>query len=291
MRETNEDANKRANANADKSANETNGAAIAERMWREVVERLPSERPESLARIRGLIDILAGRRQPVLAPLQGAVDRIFMPDLPSTAWPAEPWFPRMVDVLERSFEGLRAEALAEHHEGRFRPYGVYDGEAAVIQGSNPAGWNELRLWDDFKPTSAVLRSPVGASVTRAIVEICPLVNAISFLAMTPGTRLPPHSDRGNWLVSTHMGLVIPKRSAIRVGSETHAWPEGKCLWFDNSFEHEAWNESDTVRLIFAVHHVHPGLTAPERQAVKILQLRQMVLQAVGAEAALAWARG
>ncbi|HVJ88918.1 MAG TPA: aspartyl/asparaginyl beta-hydroxylase domain-containing protein [Labilithrix sp.] len=261
--------------------------ALAERMWKEVLEQMPMN---GLERVRATIDVLGGLSEPVLSRLQGCVDRIFMPNLPSAAWPNGHWFPRVAETLEQNFEPLRAEALSELNEGRFRPYGVYDGEPAIVLDGSPVGWDELRLWDEFKPTTAVLRLPVAARVTRSIVEHCSLVNAISFLAMQPGTRLPPHSDRANWLVSTHLGLVVPEGCGIRVGGETRTWPVGKCISFDNSYEHSAWNDSDSVRVIFAVHLGHPALTRAEAKAVKILQLRQMTLQAMGREAAAAWAR-
>jgi aspartate beta-hydroxylase len=260
---------------------------LAEAMWSDVLERLPNV---GLERIRGIVDVLGGHAKPELLPLQGCVDGIFMPNLPSSPWPDEHWFPRMAEVLERSFEDLRAEAASELTENRFRPYGVSDDEPAILRPGSPAGWDELRIWDEFKPTTAVLRLPVAARVTRALVELCPLVNVISLLAMQPGTRLPPHSDRANWLVSTHMGLVVPDGCGIRVGGDTRTWPVGKCISFDNSYEHSAWNDSRSVRIILAVHHVHPQLTAVERQAVKILQARQTSLHAVGPEAAKAWAR-
>lgn len=259
---------------------------LAERMWKEVLEHLPEA---GLQRIRRTLDVLGGRAEPELRPLQGCVDRIFMPDLPSSPWPEDHWYPRIAELLEQSFEALRTEALGELSEGRFRPYGVYDGDPAIVQPGSPVGWDELRLWDEFKPTTAVLRLPAAARVTRAVVEACPLVNLISFLAMQPGTRLPPHSDRANWLVSTHMGLVVPEGCGIRVGGDTRTWPVGRCISFDNSYEHSAWNESRAVRIILAVHLVHPDLSAVECRAVKILQTQQLLLQSVGPEAAKAWA--
>jgi aspartyl/asparaginyl beta-hydroxylase (cupin superfamily) len=51
--------------------------------------------------------------------------------------------------------------------------------------------------------------------------------------------------------------------AIRVGDETRRWHEGKCLVFDDYFEHEAWNRTDEDRLVLIVDLWHPGLSATE----------------------------
>ncbi len=37
---------------------------------------------------------------------------------------------------------------------------------------------------------------------------------------------------------------MPPRCALRVANEVRAWKEGKCLVFDDTSEHEAWNLSD-----------------------------------------------
>lgn len=45
------------------------------------------------------------------------------------------------------------------------------------------------------------------------------------------------------------------------------WQEGKVLVFDDSFEHEVWQEADSYRLIFIVDVWHPELTAAQRQTL------------------------
>jgi beta-hydroxylase len=34
-----------------------------------------------------------------------------------------------------------------------------------------------------------------------------------------------------------------------VGSETKTWQEGKCIVFDDTTEHEAWNKGDKTRVV------------------------------------------
>jgi aspartate beta-hydroxylase len=39
-------------------------------------------------------------------------------------------------------------------------------------------------------------------------------------------------------LTVHLGLRVPRGCSLRVAEETRAWEEGKCLVFDDSFEHE-----------------------------------------------------
>lgn len=42
------------------------------------------------------------------------------------------------------------------------------------------------------------------------------------------------------------------------------WEEGKFFIFDDSFEHEVWQEADRLRLILIVDLWHPDLTESDR---------------------------
>lgn len=45
------------------------------------------------------------------------------------------------------------------------------------------------------------------------------------------------------------------------------WKEGKVIIFDDSFEHEVWQDADSYRLIFIVDVWHPELTAQQRRTL------------------------
>jgi aspartyl/asparaginyl beta-hydroxylase (cupin superfamily) len=63
-----------------------------------------------------------------------------------------------------------------------------------------------------------------------------------------------------------MGLRVPKGSAIRVGDSTQRWEEGKALVFDDSFEHEAWNDGPGPRVVLVMDIWHPDLDTPAKRA-------------------------
>ncbi len=81
-----------------------------------------------------------------------------------------------------------------------------------------------------------------------------------FSIFEPGKHLAPHRGPYNGLLRLHLGLVVPDTTdavAIRVGSQVRHWDEGKALIFDDSYEHEAWNNGDRVRVVLFADFVRP----------------------------------
>ena len=92
-----------------------------------------------------------------------------------------------------------------------------------------------------------------------------------FSLLKPGAHIRPHFGVANTKVAVHLPLVIPEGDcAIRVGEETRQWTEGRCLIFDDSFEHEAWNRSDQLRIVFIFDVWNPDLTPEECTAIEML---------------------
>ena len=53
----------------------------------------------------------------------------------------------------------------------------------------------------------------------------------------------------------HLALRTPAdetAARLRVGSRTEHWRDGRSLIFDDTFEHEAWNDSDEIRVVLSV---------------------------------------
>ena len=70
----------------------------------------------------------------------------------------------------------------------------------------------------------------------------------------------PHPHMGVYRLRVHVGLSVPDGDVgMRVGDEARAWREGEALVFDDSFEHEVWNEAGAPRLVFILDAWHPDL--------------------------------
>ncbi|MDQ6646330.1 MAG: aspartyl/asparaginyl beta-hydroxylase domain-containing protein, partial [Pseudomonadota bacterium] len=85
--------------------------------------------------------------------------------------------------------------------------------------------------------------------------------------LKPGTHILPHRGVTNTRLVTHLPLIIPPDCALQVGGEIHAWQEGKCVTFEDTFEHEDWKRSEQTRVVLILDCWNPDLTEVEQAAV------------------------
>jgi ornithine lipid ester-linked acyl 2-hydroxylase len=79
-----------------------------------------------------------------------------------------------------------------------------------------------------------------------------------FSILLPRKHLPPHRGPYAGVLRYHLGLMVPEGgSRIRVGNSIERWQEGRSLMFDDTFEHEVWNDSDEVRVVLFVDVARP----------------------------------
>lgn len=65
-------------------------------------------------------------------------------------------------------------------------------------------------------------------------------------------------------------MIVPDRCAFRVGGETREWRVGEAFVFDDTIEHEAWNDSDSIRAVLIIDVWNPYLTEVERTMLRHL---------------------
>ena len=107
--------------------------------------------------------------------------------------------------------------------------------------------------------AALSKTPLARMSVRAPV--------IMFSLLKSGARIPPHHGSTNVRLICHLPLVVPAGCGFRVGNEVRAWERGKLLVFDDTIEHEAWNESKEDRIILIFDIWRPELSMDERSAV------------------------
>ena len=71
----------------------------------------------------------------------------------------------------------------------------------------------------------------------------------------------------NTRLTVHLPLIVPGQCAFRVGGETRDWVEGEALVFDDTIEHEAWNDSASDRVILILDTWNPHLSDHERAMI------------------------
>jgi aspartate beta-hydroxylase len=237
--------------------------------------------PESVVHPRALFELLVGSSPPKASPAaqdvkppdaaagrarfhryveglagsDGSRAGAVYPDLPSHPWHDPRGFP-VVAYLESNFAAIRDEILALD-AGRFH---------RESEGIGRTGdWDVAFFYERGRRHAEVCDA---CPVTTRGVESHPTIRTSAGLIyvsrMRGSTHIEPHRGPTNIRVRCHLAIKVPAGDcAIRVGDETRRWQEGRCLVFDDFFEHEAFNHTDGDRLVLIVDLWHPGLSATE----------------------------
>jgi aspartyl/asparaginyl beta-hydroxylase (cupin superfamily) len=91
-----------------------------------------------------------------------------------------------------------------------------------------------------------------------------------FSALAPRTRIPPHTGSTNARLLVHLPLVLPGPSRFRVGNDIRTWRMGEAWVFDDTIEHEAWNDADETRVILIFDIWNPLLSQAERELISAM---------------------
>jgi aspartate beta-hydroxylase len=245
---------------------------LVDQLWADLTRALPAA---ELGRIRGGLDVWAGARAADLAPGQRTMFDLYMPGLPSAPWNDAGDF-ACTRLLEEAYFELRAELDEALADGLpMQPFGRAPDGRPLVPGPVDPGWTEIKLHWMNRPVEAnCALLPRAAAVMEAVFAESRVLSLFSYLALAPGARSGEHSDPINALVSCHLGLHVPPDCGLRVAGESRSWLEGRCIAFDNSYPHEAWNDHATqTRIVLAVHGPHPDLSIVEREALAWLAQR------------------
>lgn len=161
-----------------------------------------------------------------------------------------PW----VDELERNWTTIRGE-LAQLMMRR-------DALSSRRERSSPTVGQD-RAWTTFELASYYRRNEHHirqCPETWRIVQCVPRLVSVMFSVLEPGARLPAHYGPYNGLLRLHLGLIVPEPReavAIRIDGAVHHWEEGRSLIFDDTFEHEARNESGHTRVVLFIDFERP----------------------------------
>ena len=96
--------------------------------------------------------------------------------------------------------------------------------------------------------------------TWRVLKTIPGLKTAMFSILEPGKHIPLHRDPYNGVLRFHLGLIVPEpqsQVAIRIDGQLCHWQEGKGLIFDDRFEHEAWNATNSLRAVLFVDFVKP----------------------------------
>jgi ornithine lipid ester-linked acyl 2-hydroxylase len=154
--------------------------------------------------------------------------------------------------LETAFDAVLAE-LRTLPAAAFAP--SPDSLTTVADGYDERGWLWYGLFgDDSSFAAHRARCP---ATTRACGRVPDLRNA-GFSRLLPGTRLWPHRGELTGVLRCHLALEVPPGDVgLRIDGDVQRWRAGRCLVFDDTFEHEAWNRADAPRTVLLVTFARP----------------------------------
>jgi aspartyl/asparaginyl beta-hydroxylase (cupin superfamily)/cytochrome c-type biogenesis protein CcmH/NrfG len=227
---------------------------------------------ENLKRFRDSVDIMVGRKKrfdsqsliyhyPYLAPVEFFDRGEFL------------W----LDPIEAATDEIREEFLAilRAEEG-FTPYITYPPDVPHNQFAelnNSPRWSAFHL---YKMGKLVEENAAKCPQTMRALAGAPQPDqpgrtpSAMFSLLQPKTRIPAHTGVTNVRLVTHLPLIVPEGCGFRVGNDTRQWAPGRAWVFDDTIEHEAWNDSDKLRVVLIFDIWHPQLTPPERTMITAL---------------------
>lgn len=189
--------------------------------------------------------------------LQDMVEAIMMPwsvfgDRPVFSNEHFPW----VDEVEAGWQGVREELdHVMQYRDKMPSFQDIMKEVGAIQSDDQ--------WKTFFLMGVGMDCEENASrcpKTMELLRKVPNVSTAFFSILSPGKHIPSH--RGAWtgVLRLHLGMIVPEpreKVWIRVANQNCHWEEGKCLIFDDTWNHEVWNNTDGYRVVLFVDFERP----------------------------------
>jgi aspartyl/asparaginyl beta-hydroxylase (cupin superfamily) len=167
-------------------------------------------------------------------------------------------------VLAQNHQTIRDECLALI-ESRVRLPGMEELTSYTAGGIHQIAWKSFM----FKSGSFIEENCALAPKTAALLRSIPGVYTAFFSVLEPHQHIKAHWGYWKGFVRYHLGVVIPDNNAdnkcwIRVNpaaqarggdraaieqGETYHWHNGEAVLFDDTFLHEAANDTDQVRVV------------------------------------------
>jgi len=116
------------------------------------------------------------------------------------------------------------------------------------------GWDTFGIY--FLGVKIDLNCELCPETTR-LVEAIPGMITAGFSRLVPGAHIIPHAGKPVGVLRCHLGLDVPEKCGLRVGDESRRWEPGRCLVFDDTSEHEAWNLDSRPRTVLLLDFKAP----------------------------------
>lgn len=163
-----------------------------------------------------------------------------------------PW----TSVLEANWRVIREEVDALLEKTTSIPTFV-DVSPDQYRIANTDKWRSFFLWGfGYKVEANARRCPK----TVRILEGMPDLVTAFFSILQPGIHIPRHRGVSKRIINFHLALKVPSGPGdcrIAVADRVLRWQEGKCIAFDDTFQHEVWNDTSEVRVVLLLQFKRP----------------------------------
>jgi aspartate beta-hydroxylase len=231
---------------------------------------------DAMARVAEALHVYLGTQRPPARDPRQQPKFFWMPGLlPKPFYPRQPW----CDTLEAAAPDICEELGGVlDAERELVPFLVIDDRNAEEDylGGDPRS----RAWDAFffyRHGQRHAARHAACPRTSTALESVPLTRIaghapeVLFSVLAPQTHIKPHHGVTNTRVVTHLPLLIPQGDCkLVVGGVGHVWDPGRCVTFDDTFLHEAWNRTDHRRVVLILDTWNPDLAPEECVALKDL---------------------
>jgi ornithine lipid ester-linked acyl 2-hydroxylase len=206
----------------------------------------------------------------ILAPIERFIGRRSLVG-DATFFPLErfPW----VRHIEENWEVIREEAAALL-EDREALANFQDISKDQIEITDDDRWKTFFLYGyGFEAKLGVQMCPRTAALMREI----PGMKTAMISILSPRKHILDHRGPYKGVLRYHLGLIVPEDAQscrIRVGEDYRHWQEGSSMVFDDTFNHEVWNDTDETRVVLFVDVMRP-LPFPESA------INELIVKAIG----------
>jgi aspartyl/asparaginyl beta-hydroxylase (cupin superfamily) len=200
-----------------------------------------------------IVDLTIAAGERVLAPIERFIGkRSLVGDATFFSNDRFPW----IEHVEANWETIREElegVLVDHE---------------ALPNFQDISKDQIEITDDHRWKTFFLygygfKAPLGIEMcpkTAALMRQIPGMTTAMFSILSPRKHILDHRGPYKGVLRYHLGLIVPhdaQQCRIRVGQDFRHWEEGKSLVFDDTFNHEVWNDTDETRVVLFVDVLRP----------------------------------
>lgn len=183
------------------------------------------------------------------------------------------WHQNLTDNFEKILVELNNVLLRKEPNHWISAYKNY----VTTESKSAAAWKTFDLlFFGIKNRNNTILCPI----TTQLIEQIPGIVTAQFSVLSEKTKINSHKGYSKLVIRNHLPLIVPKGDlGIIIKGEKAIWETNKILSFNDWFEHEAYNNSEEIRVVLMFDIANPYLnyTAKEICDHRMLNVKDQSL--------------